>query len=72
MTKVSVHRASAVLDTDVPWTSIAVMIRRGPVFDSGSCSEQRRGSWSLLFVLDPDPDSDTASSISELGAVSVT
>ncbi len=42
------------------------------MFDSGSGSEQKRGSWSLLFVLDPDPDFDTASSISDLGAVSVT
>ncbi len=60
------HRASVASDTDVPWTSIAVMIWRGPVFDSGSCSEQRRGSWSLLFVLGPDPGFDTASSISDL------
>ncbi len=42
------------------------------MFDSGSCSEKRRGSLSLLFVLGPDPGSDTASSISELRAVSVT
>ncbi len=42
------------------------------MFDSGSCSEQRRGFWSLLFMLGPDPGSDTASSISELEAVSVT
>ncbi len=59
-------------DTDVPWKSIAVVIRMGPAFDSGSCSEQRRGSWSLLFVLGPDPGFNTASSISDLGAVSVT
>ncbi len=71
MAEVSAHRASAALDTDVPWTFFAVMIQRGPVFDSGSCSEQRIGSWSLLFVLGPDPGSDTASSISELKAVSV-
>ncbi len=72
MAEFSAHRASAALDTDVPWISIAVMIRRGPVFDSGSCSEQRRGSWSLLFVLGPDSGSDTPSSISELGAESMT
>ncbi len=44
------------------------------MFDSGSYSEQRRGrgSWSLLFVLGPDPGFDTASSISDLGAVSMT
>ncbi len=42
------------------------------MFNSGSCSEQRRGSWFLLFMLGPDPGSDTASSISELGVVSVT
>ncbi len=71
MAEFSAHRASAVSDTDVPWTSIAVMIRRGPVFDSGSCSEQRRGSWSLLLGLGPGPGFDTASSVSELGAVSV-
>ncbi len=67
MAEFSAHRASAVSDTDVPWTSIAVMIRRGPAFDSGSCSEQRRGSLSLLFVLGPDPGFATASSISDLG-----
>ncbi len=73
MAKVSVHRASAASDTDMPWTlAIAVIIRRGPVFDSGSCSEQRRGSWSLLFELGPNPGFDPASSVSELGAVSVT
>ncbi len=70
MTEFSAHRASAVSDTDVPWTSIAVMIRRGPAFDSGSCSEQRKGL--LLFVLGPDPDFATASSISDIGAMSVT
>ncbi len=59
-------------DIDVPWTSIAVMIRRGPEFDSGSCREQRRGFWSLLFVLGPDPGFDTASSICDIGTVSVT
>ncbi len=42
------------------------------MFDSGSFSEQRRGSWSLLFVLGPDPGFDTVSSISDVGAVSVT
>ncbi len=42
------------------------------MFDSGSCSEQRRGSWSLLFVLGLDPGFDTASSINDLGAVSFT
>ncbi len=42
------------------------------MFDSGSCTEQRRGSRSLLFVLGPDPGFDTASSISELGVESVT
>ncbi len=52
MADFSAHRASALSDTDVPWTSIAVMIRMGAVFDSGSCSEQRKGS--LLFVLGPD------------------
>ncbi len=62
----------ATSDTDVLYISIAVMIWRGPVFDSGSCSEQRRGSWSVLFVLGPDPGFDTASSISDLGAVFVT
>ncbi len=83
MAEFSAHRASAVSDTDVPWTSIAVMIRRGLAFDSGSCSEQRRGSLcscseqrrgslSLLFVLGPDPGFATASSISDLGAVSAT
>ncbi len=41
MAEFSAQRASAASDTDVPWTSIAVMIRRGPEFDSGSCSEQR-------------------------------
>ncbi len=70
MAEFSAHRASAVSDTDVPWTSIAVMILMGPVCDSGSCSEQREGS--LLFVLDPDPGFSTASSISDLGAMSVT
>ncbi len=53
MADFSAHRASALSDTDVPWTSIAVMIRMGAVFDSGSCSEQRKGS--LLFMLGPDP-----------------
>ncbi len=72
MAEFSAHRASAASDTDVPWTSIAVMIRRGPAFDSGSCSEQRRGSWSLLLVLGPDHVFDTGSSISGLGVVSVT
>ncbi len=72
MAEFSAHRASATSDTDVPWTSIAVMIRRGPAFDSGSCSEQRRGYWFLLFVLVSDPGFDTASSIRELGAVTVT
>ncbi len=71
MAEVSAHRASAASDTDVHWTSIAVMIRRGPVFDSGSCSEQRRSSWSLLLELGPSPGFDTASLVSELGAVSV-
>ncbi len=71
MAEFSAHRASAVSDTDVPWISIAVMIRRGSVFDSGSCSEQR-GSWSLLFVLGSDPGFATASSISDLGVMSVT
>ncbi len=70
MADFSAHRASAVSDTDVPWTSIAVMIRRGPAFDSGSCSEQRKGS--LLFVLIPDPGFVTAPSISDLGAMSLT
>ncbi len=60
------------VDSDVPWISIAVMIRRGPAFDSGSYSEQRRGSWSLLFVLGPDPGFATASSISDLEVVSMT
>ncbi len=40
------------------------------MFDSGSCREQRRGS--LLFVLCSDSGFATASSISDLGAVSVT
>ncbi len=39
-------------------------------FDSGSCSEQRKGS--LLFVLGPDPGFATASSIIDVGAMSVT
>ncbi len=65
----SAHRASVASDTDMPWTSIAVMILNA--FDSGSCSEQRKGSWSLLFVLGSDPGPDPASSIIELGAVSV-
>ncbi len=52
------------------WTSIAVMILRGPVFDPGSSSEQRRGS--LLFVLSLDTGFATASSISDLEAMSVT
>ncbi len=72
MAEFSAHRASAASDTDVPWTSIAVMIRRGAAYDLGSCSEQRRVSWSLLYVLGPDPGFDPASSICELGAVSVT
>ncbi len=72
MAEFSAHRASAVSDTDVPWTSIAVMIRRGAAFDSGSCSEQRRGSWSLLVVLGPGTGFDAASSVGELGEVSVT
>ncbi len=42
------------------------------MFDSGSCSKQRRGFWSLLFVLGPDPGFGTASSIAVLGVVSVT
>ncbi len=42
------------------------------MFDSGSCNEQRRGSWPLLLELGPSPGFDTASSVSELGAVSVT
>ncbi len=29
MAELSAHRPSAALDTDVPWTSIAVMIRKG-------------------------------------------
>ncbi len=70
MAEFSTHKASAMSDTDVPWTSIAVMIRRRPAFDSGSCNEQRKGS--LLFVLGPDPGFATASSISDLGAMSVT
>ncbi len=41
-------------------------------FDSGSCSEQRRGSWSLQLELGPGPGFDTASSsVSELWTVSV-
>ncbi len=72
MAEFSAHRASAASDTDVPWTSITVMIRRGPAVDTGSCNEQRRGSCSLLFVLGPDPGFDIASSVSELEAVSVT
>ncbi len=40
------------------------------MFGSGSCSEQRKGS--LLFVLGPDPGFATASSIIDLGAMSVT
>ncbi len=40
------------------------------MFGSGSCSEQRKGS--LLFVLGPDTDFATASSIIDLGAMSVT
>ncbi len=67
MAEFSAHRASAVSDTDVPWTSIAVMIWRGPVFGSGSCREQRKGS--MLFVLSGFA---TASSITDLGAMSVT
>ncbi len=46
------------------------MIWWGPVFDSGSCNEQRKGS--LLSVLGPDSGFATASSISDLGAMSVT
>ncbi len=72
MAEFSAHRVSAVSDTGVPWTSIAVMIRRGPAYNSVFCSEQRRGSLSLLFVLGPDPGFPTESSISDLGAVSVT
>ncbi len=71
MAEVFAHRGSAASESDVPWKSIAVLIRKGPAFDSSSCSEQMRGSWSLLFVLGPDPGSDTESSISEIGAVSV-
>ncbi len=40
------------------------------MFDSGSCSEQRKGS--LLFVLGPDPGFATASSISDLEVMSLT
>ncbi len=40
------------------------------MFDSGSCREQRKGF--LLFVLGPDPGFATASSISDLVAMSVT
>ncbi len=65
----SAHRASVASDTDMPWTSITVVILNA--FDSGSCSEQRKESWSLLFVLGSDPGPDPASSIIELGAVSV-
>ncbi len=62
MAKFSAQRACTALDTDVPWTSITVMIHRGPVFDSGSGSEQRRGFWSLLLVLGSGTGFDTASS----------
>ncbi len=71
MAEFSAHRASAASDSDVPWTFIKVTIRTGPAFDSGSCSEQRRGSWSLLLELGPGTGFDNALSVSELGAVSV-
>ncbi len=79
MAEFSAHRASAASDTDVPWTSIAVMIRRGPTFDSGSSIEQSRGSLSLLFVLfvgipglsvEPEPEVRRTSSIVTWGSIS--